>query len=127
MPDHYFPTVRKALRDWQDAMGNLRAAVIPYSIAVLYSATDGKSDGDSFDFGSIWKEQDIQDDLAGFFERLMRLMNELIKHYSMSDDYGEYSKKPELWAAISASPEIKSFLENPENLAVIERYTSIKG
>ena len=61
------------------------------------------------------------------FERLMRLMNELIKHYSMSDDYGEYSKKPELWAAISASPEIKSFLENPENLAVIERYTSIKG
>ena len=121
-----FRRLEKLYGTGKNAMGNLRAAVIPYSLAVLYSATDGKYGGDPLDFGSIWKEQDIQDDLAGFFERLMRSINELIKRYSESDDYGEYSKKPELWAAISASPEVKSFLEDPKNSAVIERYTSKK-
>ena len=108
----------------KNAMGNLRAVVIPYSLAIVYCATDAQADKGNFDLGAVWKGEDIDGDLAEFFQRLMLLMNDLIKKYSLSDDYGEYSKKPELWAAIKSSSEILSFQRDPQNSEVLERWTN---
>ncbi|MDB2553960.1 AIPR family protein [Porticoccaceae bacterium] len=121
-----FRRLEKIYGSGKNAMGNLRAIVIPYSIAVVYCATDEHPDRGSFDLGAIWKAQDIGDELAELFARLMLLMNDLIKKYSLSDDYGEYSKKPELWSSIKSSPEVHSFENNPQNSAVIKKYTSKK-
>lgn len=121
-----FRRLEKIYGSGKNAMGNLRAIVVPYSIAVVYCATDEHPDRGSFNLGAIWKAQDIGDELAELFARLMFLMNDLIKKYSLSDDYGEYSKKPELWSSIKSSPEIRSFESNPLNSAVIKKYTSNK-
>src|SRR5690606_3319012 len=52
---------------------------------------------------------------------LMDLMNNLIKKYALSDDLGEYSKKQELWDAISKSTEIKQFVDSELFTVPIER------
>ena len=73
---------------------------------------------------AIWKQEGLHDDLAEYFRSLMLLVNDLIKKYSASDDYGEYSKKEELWDAIKGSSEIKEFMENDNYSKTLERYTT---
>jgi hypothetical protein len=92
------------------AIGQIRSAVIPYSISVLYLYTDGAKSGKQFDLLKIWKQEKLEDDLVVFFTELMKLMNELIKKYSKSDDFGEYSKNKNLWDVISISYEIREFI-----------------
>ena len=92
-------------------------------MAIVFCETDGSSKGKKFDLEAVWKAQELEDSLAEFFERLMRLMNQLIKQYSLSDDLGEYSKKPELWDAIRQSSEVKTFVIAKENQAVLERFS----
>ena len=108
----------------KNSMGQLRSAVIPYSMSVVHAYTDGDTTSGNFDLGTIWKSQDLENDLAGLFERLMQLMNDLIKKYSESDDFGEFSKKPELWAAIKNCSEIKEFYSDSENAAVLAKYSA---
>lgn len=106
-----------------NAMGQLRSAVIPYTLAVVYVNTDGAKKGIRFDLSRIWKREGLEDDLIEYFRELMILVNELIKKYSTSEDYGEYSKKPELWSEIKNSMEIKSFLSSDNSLKIFEKYT----
>ena len=49
-------------------------------------------------------------------------MNDLIKQYSQSDDFGEYSKKLELWESIRACPEVLAFMGREGSLKILERY-----
>ncbi|MBK6902018.1 MAG: hypothetical protein IPH04_04170 [Saprospirales bacterium] len=94
----------------KNAMGQIRSAVIPYSISIIYIYTDGAKEGKQFDLLKIWKKEKLDDDLVSFFTKLMELMNELIKKYSESEDYGEYAKNKKLWENISDSREIKKFM-----------------
>ncbi len=82
----------------KNAIGQIRSAVIPYSLSVLHQYTDVI--GHDFDMSKIWRREGLEEDLSQFLYDLMFLMNDLIKQYSLSDDYCEYSKKPELWESI---------------------------
>ncbi len=79
---------------------------------MLYIYTNGAKDGKQFDLLKIWKKEKLEDDLGSFFRELMVLMNELIKKYSESDDFGEYAKNKKLWDDISGSSEIKLFMNS---------------
>ena len=88
---------------------------------------DGKPDGPKFNLLRIWKNEKLEDDLNIYLKNLLILMNDLIKKYSLSDDLGEYSKKPELWKAISGSPELREFLDSNDSRAIIRKYNSKKS
>ncbi len=107
----------------KNSLGQLRSAVVPYSMSALYAATTGKKKAQAFDLLKIWKTEKLDDDMRDFFRQLMILMNELIKKYSKSDDLGEYSKKEELWEEISASKELEEFMTKKQNQDLIDRYT----
>ena len=115
-----FKRMEKLHGTGKKAIGQLRSAVIPYSLSVLYEYTD--KIGKPFSFSKIWKQEGLEDSLGDFLGDLMFLMNDLIKQYSVSDDFGEYSKKPELWESIKKSPEVLAFMERDDSLKVLDRY-----
>jgi hypothetical protein len=114
-----FRTLEKIYGDRSNAIGQIRSSVVPYSISILYKYTNGSKNERSFDLLKIWKSECLDDDLSTFFKSLMVLMNDLIKKYSESDDYGEYSKKQELWESISESKEIKNFIDSKNSIKII--------
>ena len=118
-----FRRLEKIYGSGKNGMGNLRAAAIPYSLSVLYCATDAHVEMGNFDLAEIWRTQDLDDALVQFFKDLMLLVNGLIKKYSASDDYNEYCKKPELWDAIKSSSEISAFTSNAQNAALIKKFS----
>lgn len=118
-----FRRLEKIYGQGKNSMGQLRSAVVPYSISVLYSYTDGNKKSDPFDLIKVWINEGLNDDLELFFNDLLLLMNDLIKRYSDSDDYGEYSKKEELWVSIIASKEIESFMKSEISRRVLDKYT----
>lgn len=105
------------------AIGQLRSAVIPYTISVLYMYTDGAKKGITFDLSKIWKAEDLESDLAAFLEDLMSLNNQLIKTYADSDDYGENSKKQDLWERVLHSKELIDFMEQKPSLQILAKYS----
>lgn len=109
----------------KNAIGQIRSAVIPYSLSILYQYTD--KTGDNFDMSRIWRQEGLEEDLAQFLYDLMLLMNDLIKQYSLSDDYGEYSKKVELWESIKNCKEIVAFMNTPNSIKILDKYTYKKG
>jgi hypothetical protein len=104
------------------SMGQIRSAVVPYTISVIYTYTDGAKAGKHFDHAKIWKKEKLEDDLVEFVTKLMELMNNLIKKYSASDDYGEYSKNKKLWEDISTSNEINKFMLSNSSQQIITKY-----
>jgi hypothetical protein len=107
----------------KNSMGQLRAAAVPYAVALLYSQTDGAIPAKTFDFTKIWKAEKLPEDMSEFSERLLQLSNSLIKRYSQSDDYSEYAKREELWQAIKPSKEVREFFSLPASKKVISKYT----
>lgn len=105
------------------SMGQLRSAAIPYTMSVIYCATDGEANSSNFDFMRIWRDESLGDDFEIFSRELLSLTNDLIKKYSSSEDYGEFSKKPELWDSIKASNEIKGFLDKSSTKKILDKYT----
>jgi hypothetical protein len=121
-----FRTLEKIYGSGPRAIGQIRSAVVPYSISVLHKYINGSKSGYQFDLFKIWKSEGLEDDLQDFFKSLMKQMNELIKKYSASDDYGEYSKKDELWQRISECNEIKEFVESKNFLKIADKYSVSK-
>ena len=107
----------------KNSMGQLRSAVIPYALSIIYINTDGSNKNIRFNLARIWKHEGLEDDLAEYFGRLMLLMNDLIKKYSTSDDYGSASKKIELWDSIKGCNEIETFLLSENSKKILEKYT----
>ena len=64
----------------------------------------------------------LNNDLESYLTELLELMNELIKKYSLSEDYGEYSKKEALWNSISDSKEIKMFVVSSDTSLILKKY-----
>lgn len=106
----------------KNSIGQIRSAVIPYSLSILHQYSDKRNK--KFDMSKIWRQEGLDDDLTIFLYNLMFLMNELIKQYSLSDDYGEYSKKPELWESIKESKEIIEFMDNSNSMKILIKYTN---
>ncbi|RZJ28941.1 MAG: hypothetical protein EOO18_12610, partial [Chryseobacterium sp.] len=104
-------------------IGNLRAAVIPYSISVLFNLTDGSGNNRFFDLTRIWQQEGLEEDLSDFLCELMQQMNELIKKYATSDDPSENSKTKELWERVWDSKEIETFSKGSNTAKIIRKYS----
>lgn len=110
-----------------NAIGQLRSAVVPYTMSVLYSKTEGnKKNTNAFDLSKLWSKEGLEEDLSIYLKNLMISINDLIKKYSKSDDLGEYSKKKELWDDISTSKEILEFLKSKNSIHIFEKYSISK-
>lgn len=107
-----FRTLEKQYGAGKNSLGQLRSAVVPYSIAIIYKYAGTIKPNMVFDLAKIWKQEQFDESFSEMSYSLMDLMNNLIKKYALSDDLGEYSKKEELWDAISKSSEIKQFIES---------------
>lgn len=118
-----FKSMEKIYGQRQNAIGQIRAAAVPYAISCIFIIFDGKNDGTKFNLLRIWKNEKLEEDLTIYLKNLLTLMNDLIKQYSLSDDLGEYSKKAELWTAIANSTELKSFLNSNDTKAIIKKYS----
>ncbi len=107
----------------KNSLGQLRSAVVPYSISILYLIFNQKKSSIEFNFELVWKDQRLQEVLEIYLYNLMELMNSLIKKYSKSDDFGQYSKKEELWIDIRNSSEIKNWMKNEDTETIIRIYS----
>jgi len=119
-----FRELEKIYGQGKNSMGQIRSAVIPYSISILYKYFDGSKGDRAFDLYKIWNIEGLGNELSEYLSDLMKLMNNLIKKYSKSDDLGEYSKKKELWDDISMSVEILEFMESKNSITIIEKYSA---
>lgn len=122
-----FKSLEKIYGQGKSAIGQIRSAVIPYSLSILYKYTDGSKDAMNFDLSKIWLHEGLDNDLEVFFKDLLQLMNDLIKKYAKSDDLGEYSKNPELWNSILHSNEIKKFMSSNSSLHILNKYAISKN
>jgi hypothetical protein len=118
-----FTQLEKVYGQGKHSMGQIRSAVVPYAISIIYIYTDGSKDGKQFDLIKIWKKEKLEDDLITFFTELMKLMNDLIKKYAESDDFGEYSKNRKLWESISVSKEIENFMTSKISQQILGKYS----
>jgi hypothetical protein len=106
-------------------IGNLRSAVIPYTLAILNKFTDDPKANLKFDLQKIWRSEKIDLDLERFLYKLMVLVNKLIKIYSKTDDYGSYAKKESLWLDLKNCKEVNEFMSTPESKNIIKSYTVV--
>lgn len=119
-----FRRMEKIYGQGKNSLGQLRAAVIPYTLSVLFNHTDGSVSGKIFNLEKVWKDEGIDPDLHEYLKEFMILMNGLIKKYSASEDYNEYSKKPELWNAIKDCKEIQELMKSAFTLSIFSKYTT---
>jgi hypothetical protein len=119
-----FTELEKIYGQGKNALGQIRSAVVPYVISIIYIYTDGSKNGLQFDLSKIWKKERLEDDLKLFFTELMGLMNMLIKKYSESDDFGEYAKNKKLWEDISVCDEIEKFMSLEMSLQILSKYST---
>jgi predicted ester cyclase len=117
-----FRSLEKIYGSGKNSMGQLRSAAVPYTLSILFMITDADKKEPSFDLLKIWLNEELESDLEAYLTQLLKLVNELIKKYSESDDYGEYSKKEELWKRISSSREIKEFTSTGDTKKIIDKY-----
>jgi hypothetical protein len=108
------------------SIGQIRSAVVPYSISVLYKYTARDKSSVPFDLFQLWKNEGLDSDFSQLAVSLMTLMNELIKTYAESDDYGEYAKKQELWNVISTCKEIEAFTKQDDFKTVLKKYCTAR-
>ena len=106
----------------KNAIGQIRSAVIPYALSCLFRMSEGSDGNVRFNLPRIWKEEGLSEEFREFLRELLFLVNDLIKKYSLSDDLGEYSKKPELSGAIRTSPELESFVQSEDTQNVLADY-----
>jgi hypothetical protein len=122
----FFGELEKIYGQGKSSMGQIRSAVIPYSLSIIYIYTDGSKNNRKFDLLKIWKHEKLEDDLIEFFKALMALMNNLIKDYSESDDIAYYSTNKNLWDKISVCKEVKNFMSTKNTLSILEKYSTSK-
>lgn len=119
-----FRELEKLYGQGKNSIGQIRSAVIPYSISIIYKNLDGVKGDRIFDLNRIWNSEGLDSDLSDYMNELMKLMNDMIKKYSHSDDLGEYSKKKELWDDISSSKEILDFIQSENSIKIFDKYST---
>ncbi len=114
-----FRTMEEVYGQGKNAIGQLRSAVVPYAISAIYVWSNSTNDGTLL-LEKIWKLECLSNGLIEYLKELLFLMNELIKKYSLSEDYGEYSKKQELWMAIKRSSELNNFMDSASSKVALD-------
>lgn len=106
----------------KNAIGQLRAAVVPYAISAVFEYCESISTKKiqyELDFDFYWKNEGIGSDSKSLFMCLMKEMYVWIDMYKESDDVSEHTKKESLWLKIKTSKEFKMFFE--ENKIVLSK------
>lgn len=110
----------------KNAIGNLRSAVVPYSISSIYNFTNGSKNNKDFNFTKIWIEHKFSENFVLWSKKLMILINELIKKYSIiggfGDDIGMNTRKNELWQLIKTSNELITFFDSEDSKLILKEY-----
>lgn len=122
----FFTELEKIHGTRDKAISQIRSAIIPYSISIIYEYTD-KSKGDDFSFFKIWKDEGLSERAKAFFYELMVVVLKSIKENATSDDLSEHSKKEELWKKVSASKEIKDFMSSNNASIILSDYAIKKA
>lgn len=78
------------------AIGDMRYISVPYSIAWLSRATEGR-----IDLFKIWKQQSLSNELRELLFNLMKCVDDFIKLNAPGALYGEWAKKEACWQEIS--------------------------
>ena len=73
-------------------IGDLRSAVVPYAVSLLYVLTKGK-----LDLYRIWKRQSLSEELSDFLYDLMKKLNGFIISECPVTNYTEWVKKEDCW------------------------------
>ena len=108
-----------------NAIGQLRAAVVPYTISTLFKLFGGSNKrNSSFNLAIIWKKQVLSDTLRSFCENIMKQMYVMINTYKTSDDVSENTKKEELWERIKNSIEFKEILASSDANKILTEYAN---
>lgn len=105
-----FRTMEDVYGQGKNAIGQLRSAAVPYAISAIYLWS--KEFEGRFSLEVIWKQEALNVGFKEYLKQLLFLMNDLIKTYALSDDYGEFSKKEELWEVIKSSSELNEFMNS---------------
>lgn len=79
-----------------NALGDLRYVTVPYTLAYLNQATNGK-----LNLSRIWKQQRISDALRTMLPNLMMQIETYIKGNAPGSLYGEWAKKESCWQSVS--------------------------
>ena len=108
------------------AISQIRSAIIPYTISIIYEYTD-KAKGDDFSFFKIWKDEKLIGKARVYFEKLMKLVLQVIKENATSDDLSENSKKEDLWKSVISSLAIKEFMHNSDSHNILKEYSISKS
>jgi hypothetical protein len=106
----------------KNSIGQLRSAVVPYTMSAIYLKMNADKNMNDFNMNLLWRNQKLDDFLRSYFSDLLKLMNILIKKYSQSDDFGSYSKKEQLWKDISVSKELTNFFKLDNSIKFFEKY-----
>ncbi len=106
----------------KNSIGQLRASVLPYSIAAIYINTDALKSKPNFNFTKIWIEQKLSEDFEIWARHLMILMNDLIKKYSQSDNVEDGTKRKEVWDRIRKSSELVEFFDLSYTKEILRSY-----
>lgn len=105
-----FRTMEELYGQGKNAIGQLRSAAIPYAISAIYLYLNDTQK--KYFLEIIWKKEILGEALKEYLRQLLVIMNDLIKKYSSSDDYGEYSKKEELWLQIKTSSILQEYMRS---------------
>ncbi len=109
-----------------NAISQIRSAIIPYTMSVVYEFTD-KTKGDDFSFFKIWKDEGLTPKAKDYFLELMLLVLQTVKKCATSDDLGEHSKKEELWNKVIADKEIQFFMKSDNTKNILSDYAIKKS
>lgn len=90
-----FRTAQKVYGVGQNAIGDLRYLVVPYTIGWLGHRLDHK-----LNLFRIWKNQALDEDLKALLPEIMRRIEKAIRESAPQALYGEWAKKEECWTYI---------------------------
>ena len=61
-----FRSLEKIYGQGTNSMGQLRSAVVPYTLSIIYMITDGDKKAPSFDLLKIWINEGLENDLETY-------------------------------------------------------------
>ena len=74
------------------SIGDLKKTVVPYALALLYKAVEGR-----IDWYKIWERQCVSTEMSDLLHVLMIKVNDYIRNNSPLDRFDEWGKKQDCW------------------------------
>jgi hypothetical protein len=92
-----FRTAENEYGTGQNAIGDRRFMVVPYTLSYLNKITEGK-----IDLYKIWKNQSISGELRGVIKSLLAQINDAIGETAQGKIISEWAKREECWETITS-------------------------